>query len=584
MTYVSVRSSVRNRLTAMGLALFVTGAAESDVLFPAAAENLIDGATYTLAWDPVPGCPTVDISVYQGTDFVCDAATGVSNASGLYDWTVDDCGLQPACNLRLRIGCGTAEVWSERFSIDGRLLTEIVPRDRQVDLSWSRLDADTLGAGNAQLMNVPIFGGYNVWARTLDNQVSPLLRDRFTKLRLYDVTSQVSDTIASFWSFGRDWLNIGPVRGVDDDGDPIVTPWVLAQTFTPDEDRSICSARMFRGLTIAQWDADLLIVSTAGGLPNLADTLGFAERNAIGGADATGFVWVRFDFPVPVSVQAGVEYALVANGKPSLTNPPRINFSWVHATYDAYAGGIALSSEDAGQSWTMLDDADFGFVLAGAPTAGPCTDWIRQRRGGDFTRHFTDPDSINALTILEEGGSPVPIPVDGPFNGFHVEYAVTAFERTRLASSGTVELRSACEDTIRDPNQIIPDGVQPNRAAVWPETIVPESPVDASPPFLSDVYPVPNPYVRDVNSPSYPRWELPGQHKIQFMNLPNEATIRIYTMAGDLVRRIDHADTDGSADWDLRNTAGELVTSGIYLWIVKTDGGEDRSGQLVIVR
>ena len=63
----------------------------------------------------------------------------------------------------------------------------------------------------------------------------------------------------------------------------------------------------------------------------------------------------------------------------------------------------------------------------------------------------------------------------------------------------------------------------------------------------------------------------PGRRKIQFINLTPEATVRIYTVGGDLVRRLDHPAPNaeyglGSVDWDLKNGAGELVVPGIYIF------------------
>src|SRR5581483_4065775 len=58
-----------------------------------------------------------------------------------------------------------------------------------------------------------------------------------------------------------------------------------------------------------------------------------------------------------------------------------------------------------------------------------------------------------------------------------------------------------------------------------------------------------------------------------FTGIPSECTIKIYTIAGDLVRQISHSDTHGSIGqevWDGRTTGGEAAASGVYLWRVES--------------
>ncbi len=56
-----------------------------------------------------------------------------------------------------------------------------------------------------------------------------------------------------------------------------------------------------------------------------------------------------------------------------------------------------------------------------------------------------------------------------------------------------------------------------------------------------------------------------GERIIRFTGLPKEVTIRIYTLAGVFVRRIDKSDLSQYIDWDLKNDTGNLVASGIYI-------------------
>ncbi len=91
---------------------------------------------------------------------------------------------------------------------------------------------------------------------------------------------------------------------------------------------------------------------------------------------------------------------------------------------------------------------------------------------------------------------------------------------------------------------------------------------------------VPNPYRGDRAYNSYnPPWEKPAStrarwmeqdRRIQFINLPAQCEIKVYTLAGDLVATIPHNDPDkGYEDWNLTSYVGQAISSGIYLFVVK---------------
>lgn len=75
---------------------------------------------------------------------------------------------------------------------------------------------------------------------------------------------------------------------------------------------------------------------------------------------------------------------------------------------------------------------------------------------------------------------------------------------------------------------------------------------------------------------------------VHFFNLPKVCTIRIYTIDGDLVQQIDHNRPDAGADaqherWDLISRNTQAVVTGIYLYHVTSDMGE-QIGKLVIMK
>jgi hypothetical protein len=119
--------------------------------------------------------------------------------------------------------------------------------------------------------------------------------------------------------------------------------------------------------------------------------------------------------------------------------------------------------------------------------------------------------------------------------------------------------------------------------AAFGDRVVPHSPSVASP---RGVWVVPNPYRAAA---AWERTSVPGDvftRHLDFMGLPRaRATIRIYTLAGDLVQVIDHdgSNGDGQAPWDLISRNGQDVESGIYLFTVESALGH-QVGRFVVIR
>lgn len=76
--------------------------------------------------------------------------------------------------------------------------------------------------------------------------------------------------------------------------------------------------------------------------------------------------------------------------------------------------------------------------------------------------------------------------------------------------------------------------------------------------------------------------------RIWFANLPDTATIRIYSLDGDLIREIHHPDQfltrySSVVGWDLVTRNTQAVVSGIYIWRVDSRLGS-QVGKLVIIK
>ncbi len=103
--------------------------------------------------------------------------------------------------------------------------------------------------------------------------------------------------------------------------------------------------------------------------------------------------------------------------------------------------------------------------------------------------------------------------------------------------------------------------------------------------FAGQIYVEPNPYVegRGFDNIS-PRSGGDGA-SVDFVNVPSQCTIRIFTLDGDLVQVLKHDDQNSSrVRWDLFNKGRRPVASGIYLFSVKTSNGDQHSGRFIVVR
>jgi len=73
-----------------------------------------------------------------------------------------------------------------------------------------------------------------------------------------------------------------------------------------------------------------------------------------------------------------------------------------------------------------------------------------------------------------------------------------------------------------------------------------------------------------------------GHTEIYFKGLTEKTTIKIYNIAGELVREIENV--DGETTWDARNNSGNKVASGVYIYIITNDEGNKKIGKLAIIK
>jgi len=109
-----------------------------------------------------------------------------------------------------------------------------------------------------------------------------------------------------------------------------------------------------------------------------------------------------------------------------------------------------------------------------------------------------------------------------------------------------------------------------------------------------NVYVYPNPY--RIDDGYYAdgfenRLDETGPDKarnVYFANLPNKCTISIYSIDGDLIKRMEHDELETSGvgsthRFDLVSRNREAIVTGLYIWVVESDYGT-QMGKLVVLK
>ncbi len=106
---------------------------------------------------------------------------------------------------------------------------------------------------------------------------------------------------------------------------------------------------------------------------------------------------------------------------------------------------------------------------------------------------------------------------------------------------------------------------------------VPSVNKEAAAAALDRVRVVPNPYIARA------AWEtVEGERRLEFVNLPGTATIRVYTLAGDLVQTLEH-DGSGTYVWNMLTSNGQGIAPGLYFYHVESEVGE-RVGKFAVIK
>jgi hypothetical protein len=162
-------------------------------------------------------------------------------------------------------------------------------------------------------------------------------------------------------------------------------------------------------------------------------------------------------------------------------------------------------------------------------------------------------------------------------NGFWYWYAVSAYDEGTFRT--VIDFSVSPPETTRVPLESPKYGkYSQNMVRVMPRTTPTQT--------LDDIYVVPNPYRAAA------AWDLaesrvePTGRRIRFFNVPRQATVRIFSMAGDLVATLDHDArvADRELSWNLISRNNQDTVSGVYLYHVTTPDGAEATGKFVVIR
>jgi hypothetical protein len=104
--------------------------------------------------------------------------------------------------------------------------------------------------------------------------------------------------------------------------------------------------------------------------------------------------------------------------------------------------------------------------------------------------------------------------------------------------------------------------------------------------FEKGPYVVPNPYVGAASFEPTPFGvQGRGDRRMEFRNIPRNATVRIYTVRGELVRALEQdGSTNGFVPWDMRTKDNLDVAPGLYIFHVDAGSAGTSIGKFAVIK
>jgi hypothetical protein len=142
--------------------------------------------------------------------------------------------------------------------------------------------------------------------------------------------------------------------------------------------------------------------------------------------------------------------------------------------------------------------------------------------------------------------------------GENYHYAVTAVDDGTQNTNGLF------------PGQKLESSLYANRSEIAAKAFLPGE--DNS----DNVLIVPNPFISGAQDFNFAGTR---SNTILFVNLPSYCTLRIYTVTGDLIKKIEHSSGSADDEWDLITETNQFVASGVY--ILKVSNAKDLAGNSI---
>jgi hypothetical protein len=235
---------------------------------------------------------------------------------------------------------------------------------------------------------------------------------------------------------------------------------------------------------------------------------------------------------------------------------------------------------DSTLTWrfSRLDPATMQYKCRGGVVHDSIVTFVDPDSNGLFRKVCRRPGTAEGQCLSPGDSIFILVPPPGPHDGIRTWYSVT-YERKNTTDPDYEDL--FLPDTLDAFARCGTPGARntcPNLNHKLRNLAGPVEPTGGPVANLERVLVVPNPYrATEV-------WDQPGQNEIHFINLPSKARIRIYTVAGDLVRVLEHDDPVRDFErWDLKNETGKSVASGIYMYRVEA-GAFQFQNRFVVIR
>jgi len=267
---------------------------------------------------------------------------------------------------------------------------------------------------------------------------------------------------------------------------------------------------------------------------------------------------------------------------------------------DAGGGNLSLEIQNLTHGRTVpfmpyWDDDGWGLMADG--------EWgVRPGDSGTHYAELTESRSSRTIQMRET------FPADNTENfAFWLNGAVWWFDGvSSMPAVGTVMTVDWCMGVWNDDQTVFTQRADPPWLGDSWKIDVAAMTMAAEDADLSKVKVVPNPYMAS----SFLDLSV-TQRRIEFINLPNRCTIRIYSLGGNLVNVLNHIGTNrsgwgdytdwdrltqgvpkelsgydnhsGTEPWNLRNRFGQTVASGLYFFHVTDSRGETNTGKFYII-